>query len=85
MSRPMHDWYARVDAEFTRALTAVMTASTSVLGRREIDWREFNEAMTAFKACAEERHAAKHAAIREAETGPIEPIKLSDVLGEAHK
>jgi hypothetical protein len=66
----MKDWFERSDSEFMQSVQRVMTARTSahpMSFSKELDWTEFREAMRELLLAAEQRHAAKYAAIREAE------------------
>lgn len=70
------EWFTEADRRFVDAVQRVMTARTSAHPfhvERECDWSAFREEMARLTLFAEERHAAKHAATREAmlSGGPV--------------
>lgn len=68
------DWFEESDRCFVDAVQRVMTVETSAnpFGvSRTIDWKPFSKEMAHLHKCAQERHAAKHAAAREAALAPL--------------
>jgi hypothetical protein len=68
------EWFEEADRKFLSAVQRVMTARTTAdpMGMgKDLDWAEFNEWHAEMVRCAAERHAAKHAAIREAVLAPL--------------
>ncbi len=69
------EWFEEADRHFVEAVQRVMTASTGDAFRsgRECEWAEFRPEMARLQQYAELRHAAKHAAEREAHlsTAPV--------------
>lgn len=68
MRRSCRQWLEDADRHFIRAVQRVMTASTgdAFHGGIQCEWAEFRQEMARLQAYAEIRHAAKHAAKREA-------------------
>lgn len=70
LTGPMGDWFTRADRDVHEALVQVLTCTTGLPGDfmapREICWGEFNRLMTRLTEFMKHRHAAKHAAMREA-------------------
>lgn len=64
------EWFEETNRRFLDAVQRVMTARDTAhpFGAHclEIDWSAFREEIAHLHRCAEERHAAKHRAVREA-------------------
>lgn len=73
--RTAKEWFEEADRMFLdsvqRVMTARLTADPMAAGLgSSLDWTELRKELARLNRCAEERHAAKHAAAREAMFAP---------------
>jgi hypothetical protein len=74
---PLAKAFREADVRFIKAVQRVMVARTTAdpMGfGRDLDWTEFRDELARLNRLAEERHAAKHAAQREAMLAPMPTI-----------